>query len=159
MKNNYFDENIIGIIEKDGNIINIKKQPQELYHFQTFLRVASDYIPDLFDGLPLDPRAYTGYQYATLIAKKGYAIFVPASFSHKDVMILSLPKDISQSQKEVIESLLPQLFHSYLYILVCNNKKLDEDDEDIAYYPIPNMKEKRLESIKELEIINNNHKK
>ncbi len=159
MSSNYFEKNVMAIIPETGELINVKKRPQELYHYQTFTRVAMNYIPDFYDDVPLDPRAYTGYNYAIMTAQKGYAIILPVNFSSNDVIILALPTDLTKKQKETIDNFLPQLFEHYLYILPCNRNNKSEDEDDVGYYQINKYQEKNLDMIKDLIIKDNNHKK
>lgn len=122
-KNNRFDENVITIIDTNGEIIDAKRQNNEKSHPQVFKRIESERIPGLFEKYVLDMDKSSGFELAGFVAANNYCVFCPSDVNNNENMILFLPKVPTREQCEKIKSILLEISNLNLYSMVCSFKK------------------------------------
>ena len=160
MKSSFFKDNIVAIINESGEIIRVERKNDERYHSDVFKRIDKEIIPNFLDDFILVPEAYGGYDYATVTAMNGKAIFIPVSMNDSS-MIVAVPNIMTTKQKNSVEELLGELDNSIVYLLECINNSQDhieKDKSNIKTYIYDRESIKTLDNIIDLEIIDNNNK-
>ena len=160
MKSNFFNDNIVAIINESGEIIGVERKNDERYHSDVFKRIDKEIIPNFLDDFILVPEAYGGHDYATVTAMNGKAIFIPVSMNDSS-MIVAVPNIMTTKQKNSVEELLGELDNSIVYLLECINNSQDhieKDKSNIKTYIYDRESIKTLDNIIDLEIIDNNNK-
>ena len=148
MKSSFFKDNIVAIINESGEIIRVERKNDERYHSDVFKRIDKEIIPNFLDDFILVPEAYGGYDYATVTAMNGKAIFIPVSMNDSSMIV-------------AVEELLGELDNSIVYLLECINNSQDhieKDKSNIKTYIYDRESIKTLDNIIDLEIIDNNNK-
>ena len=123
LDNNRFKENVITIIDSEGNIIDTKRKQNESTHPQVFTRIEHEQIPGLFDNYKLDMKISSGFELAGFVAANNYCVFCPTDINNNECMILFLPKIPTKEQCEKVKEILSQMRNSELYATVCSFKK------------------------------------
>lgn len=113
---------IITIIDPDGEIYEIPKNPVEGNHKEVFIR-ANKIIPDLLEGIPDNIKDSGGYEHSSYAAASGYAVLWPTDINNDKIMVLSIPKIPTKEQMDVIIHTLPKLQNKELHSVVCCFKK------------------------------------
>lgn len=121
-KDDYFEENIVTIIRQDGDIVNVKRNNNEEYHYQVFKRITDKIIPNLLDDLLLSIESYSGFDLSYTSAAKGNVVFMQSDFRSTKTIFLSVPNKITKEQQESTENILKKTKSKLLYIVVCHDK-------------------------------------
>lgn len=155
MRKYLFEQNIATIISPSGIINNIDERKEEEYHYQTFERINRDIIPGIIDDLVIDHRAFSGYNLSLIMSAKKYVVFMKTSPERKDELFLTIPSKITLEQYQNTKSIMKLLKEATLYVYICENNE-DVDilfSNYIASYLMKKNKEKNIDSIKEIKIV------
>ena len=116
------ENSIIIIIDPDGKIYEIPKNPIEVNHKEVFIR-ANKIIPELLNEIPENISDSGGYEYSSYTAASGYAVLWPTDINCNKIMVLSIPKIPSKEQIDAIIHILPKIQDKELHSVVCYFKK------------------------------------
>ena len=154
IKSNFFDKNIIAIINSDGEIIGIEKKDGEFNHEEVFKR-AENQIPNLLNGFLKKLSTSSGFEIASFVAAKGNIVFWPSSIINPDDMLISLPQKATTPQIQKAYQLLDLVKDLEIYAAISyfNDEKSDittktlsiSDDSNERYQNLLNYLNKILE--------------
>ena len=115
---NFFQENVIVIIDSNGNIFPIKRIKDEYYHYSVFTR-ASKLIPNLLDNFDLETNSKSGYKISLFVAAKGYVVFWPINTNYDGTMVVSIPKIPTEIQIQKTKEFMELLIGKEVYVNMC----------------------------------------
>ena len=144
------EKNCIILITKEGDLVPVPRVEGEKNHSQAYMRLGEQ-VPELLDEFPYDLKVSGGYELANYAAASGNVVIWPSNINYSDNIIVTIPKNISDTSCDVLESILPALKEYKPFVTQAYYKKPNSRSKKIICQSICNSDAQRENSIDTIE--------
>ena len=122
MKTNFWKENVIAIIDKEGTLLGIPRKENEMYHLDAFLR--TEFVDEtILKDFNWNQRITGGFELSSFIAANGKAVVWPSNINDDLWMVISVPENGTTPQYQKVSELLETLNDRKVVIMSVRYKK------------------------------------